>query len=79
MKQWEHTNNALFKKWEFSNFSEAFAFISRVALLAEQLNHHPEIGNQYNIVWLKLSTHDAGNVVTEKDWTMAAMIDRWTS
>jgi 4a-hydroxytetrahydrobiopterin dehydratase len=72
---WTEINNALEREWQFASFSEAFAFITRVALIAEKLNHHPEIYNSYNRVKLRLSTHDAGNVVTEKDRKLAAAID----
>ncbi|GAP43859.1 pterin 4 alpha carbinolamine dehydratase [Lentimicrobium saccharophilum] len=66
---------AIEKVFTFSNFSEAFAFMTRVALLAEKSDHHPEWTNVYNKVIIRLSTHDAGNVVTEKDYTLAAAID----
>jgi 4a-hydroxytetrahydrobiopterin dehydratase len=59
----------------FSNFSEAFAFMTRVAIEAEKMDHHPKWQNVYNIVEIWLSTHDAGNVVTEKDNVLARKID----
>lgn len=59
----------------FKNFSEAFAFMTRVAFIAEKMNHHPEWSNVYNKVSIHLSTHDAGNTVTEKDRKLAAAID----
>ena len=73
---WIKRNNTLTKSFTFKNFSEAFAFISRVALLAEQMNHHPTWTNTYNKVTIELSTHDAGNMVTEKDEALARAIDQ---
>lgn len=72
---WEQQNNKLYRKFEFKNFSEAFAFMTRVALAAEKMNHHPEWKNVYNIVEVWLSTHDANDTVTEKDYKLAARID----
>lgn len=63
------------KTFTFADFSEAFAFMTRVALLAEKANHHPDWSNVWNRVSIKLSTHDAGNVVTEKDRRLAEAID----
>ena len=72
---WEEINNKLYKKFQFSDFSEAFAFMTRVALEAEKMNHHPEWKNVWNTVEVWLSTHDAGDVVTDKDKKLAAKID----
>ena len=72
---WTETENSLYQKFIFSDFSEAFAFITRVALLAEQQQHHPRWTNVWNTVEIRLSTHDAGNLVTEKDRALAAAID----
>jgi 4a-hydroxytetrahydrobiopterin dehydratase len=72
---WQKTNNTLYKKFEFKNFSEAFAFMTRVAIEAEKLNHHPLWTNVYNKVEIWLSTHDAGNTVTELDYKLALAID----
>jgi 4a-hydroxytetrahydrobiopterin dehydratase len=72
---WNETNNALYRKFEFKDFSEAFAFMTRVALLAEKMNHHPRWTNVWNTVELWLNTHDAGNLVTEKDRKLAEKID----
>ena len=72
---WTEENNKLNKKFTFNNFSEAFGFMTRVALLAEQMNHHPNWSNVYNVVEIFLSTHDAGNTVTEKDHQLARAID----
>ncbi|MBW7890738.1 MAG: 4a-hydroxytetrahydrobiopterin dehydratase [Chitinophagaceae bacterium] len=72
---WKEENNRLYKKFEFKDFSEAFGFMTRVALEAEKADHHPLWTNVYNQVEIWLSTHDAGNVVTEKDRTLAKKID----
>ncbi len=72
---WKEENNKLTRTFTFSDFSEAWGFMSRVALLAEKQNHHPEWTNVYNRVTIHLSTHDAGDVVTEKDRKLAAAID----
>jgi 4a-hydroxytetrahydrobiopterin dehydratase len=72
---WEEKNNQLYKKFQFNNFSEAFAFMTRVAIEAEKMNHHPLWSNVYNTVEIWLNTHDAGNIVTEKDTQLAQRID----
>ena len=72
---WTNENNVLYKKFEFKNFSEAFAFMTRVALEAEKMDHHPKWTNVYNTVEIWLSTHDAGNVITDKDKKLAEKID----
>jgi len=72
---WEEKNNTLFQKFTFRDFSEAFAFMTRVALAAEKMDHHPNWTNVYNTVEISLSTHSAGNVVTEKDRKLAQKID----
>ena len=72
---WKEEKNALYKKFKFVTFSEAFAFMTRVALEAEKMDHHPLWTNVYNQVEIWLSTHDAGDIVTEKDRKLAAKID----
>lgn len=72
---WEEKNNKLYKKFQFKNFSEAFAFMTRVALAAEKMDHHPKWTNEYNTLEMWLSTHDAGDIVTEKDKKLAQIID----
>lgn len=72
---WEEKNNSLYRKFEFKDFSEAFAFMTRVALIAEKMNHHPKWTNVWNTVEVWLSTHDAGDVVTDKDRKLAERID----
>jgi 4a-hydroxytetrahydrobiopterin dehydratase len=73
---WEEKNNALYRKFEFKDFSQAFAFMTRVALAAEKMDHHPNWSNVYNTVEISLSTHSAGNIVTEKDRKLAKLIDQ---
>ena len=72
---WQHTDNKLHRQFTFADFSEAFAFMTRVAMLAEKQNHHPLWTNVWNTVDIWLSTHDAGDVVTEKDHKLAKAID----
>ena len=72
---WQETNNKLYKKFDFKDFSEAFAFMTRVAMAAEKMNHHPLWTNVYNKVEIWLNTHDAGNIVTDKDKRLAKIID----
>jgi len=69
--KWKIENQFLKCEYVFKNFLEAFSFLTKVALIAEQLNHHPEIWNVYNKVSLKLSTHDtlpAGGGLTQFDF-----------
>ncbi|PZF74984.1 4a-hydroxytetrahydrobiopterin dehydratase [Taibaiella soli] len=73
---WQEKNNALYKKFAFADFSEAFAFMTRVALLAEKMNHHPLWTNVWNTVEITLNTHDAGDIITEKDHKLANAIDK---
>jgi 4a-hydroxytetrahydrobiopterin dehydratase len=73
---WQKKDNQLTREFEFTDFSEAFAFMTRVALIAEKMDHHPWWSNVYNQVTMKLSTHDAGNVVTDKDRKLAEAIDK---
>ncbi|TCK84777.1 4a-hydroxytetrahydrobiopterin dehydratase [Albibacterium bauzanense] len=72
---WQQKDNTLYRLFEFKNFSEAFAFMTQVALIAESMNHHPKWTNEWNKVEIWLSTHDAGDIVTEKDKTLAKKID----
>ena len=72
---WEEKNNSLYRKFEFKDFSEAFAFMTRVALVAEKMNHHPKWTNVWNTVEMWLSTHDAGDVITDKDRKLAEKIN----
>ena len=72
---WEKKNDKLYKKFEFKDFSEAFSFMTRVALAAEKMDHHPKWTNEYNKVEIWLSTHDAGDIVTDKDRKLSEKID----
>jgi len=74
--EWTEQNNRLKKTFRFKNFSEAFAFMTRVALIAEKMDHHPFWTNVYNTVDIELSTHDAGDIVTDKDRKLAKAIDQ---
>ena len=73
---WQEQDNQLVRDFKFADFNEAFAFMTRVALIAEKMNHHPWWSNVYNQLTIKLSTHDAGNTVTDKDRKLAAAIDK---
>ena len=72
---WDLKDGKLQKSFKFSNFIEAFGFMTRIALEAEKINHHPEWSNVYNTVTVKLSTHDAGGI-TDYDIKLASIIDR---
>ncbi len=73
---WKEENNRLVKTFKFHDFKEAFGFMTKVALVAEKMDHHPHWSNVYNSVTIELTTHDAGNVVTEKDRKLAKAIDQ---
>lgn len=73
---WKEIDNELVREFEFKDFSEAFAFMTRVAILAEKHNHHPWWSNVYNKVTIKLTTHDAGNTITKKDKNLAEEINK---
>ena len=68
--------SAIKKTYEFKNFNAAFGFMTRVAMVAEQMNHHPEWFNVYNRIDVTLSTHDAGGV-TERDFKLAEKMDKF--
>lgn len=72
---WTENNNQLCRTFQFNDFSQAFAFMARVALIAEKMDHHPDWRNVYNKVYIRLSTHDAGDIITEKDRQLAEKID----
>jgi 4a-hydroxytetrahydrobiopterin dehydratase len=72
---WKEEDNKLKKSFTFRNFKEAFRFMTEIAFVADEMDHHPFWTNSYNKVSFELNTHDAGNVVTEKDRTLAAAID----
>jgi 4a-hydroxytetrahydrobiopterin dehydratase len=76
MENWKEIDDRLYAIFKFSNFIEAFGFMTQVAIIAEKMNHHPEWTNTYNQVEIKLSTHDEGNVVTDKDRQLAEKISK---
>jgi len=73
---WQETDNKLKADFTFVSFIEAFSFMTEVAFQAEKQGHHPHWTNVYNKIEISLSTHDAGNVVTDKDRLLAKTIDR---
>lgn len=72
---WLTKDNKLVREFLFKDFIQAFSFLTRVAMEAEKQNHHPEIFNVYNKVTISLQTHDAGDIITEKDHNLAKAID----
>lgn len=72
---WKEADNKLTRTFEFKDFIEAFGFMTRVAIAAEKQSHHPNWSNVYNTVKIELTTHDAGNVVTDNDRKLAEIID----
>lgn len=72
---WEEQDKALYRKFEFKDFKQAFEFMNSVAKVAEGQNHHPRWLNEYNKVEIWLSTHSEGQV-TDKDQQLAAAIDK---
>lgn len=72
---WEEKNNSLVREFSFKDFNEAFAFMTVVAKIVNEADHHPEWSNIYNKVKIILSTHEAGNTVTDKDRELAKKID----
>ncbi|WP_298714872.1 4a-hydroxytetrahydrobiopterin dehydratase [Chitinophaga sp.] len=74
---WQETERHLYRAFTFPDFREAFAFMTKVALAAEKMDHHPTWTNTWNKVEIWLSTHSAGNTVTEKDHALARVIDQF--
>ena len=72
---WTEKDDTLLAEFQFTNFSQAFAFMTEVAFVAEEQGHHPNWTNVYNRVSFALNTHDAGNTVTDQDWALAKAID----
>ncbi|MCE7994108.1 MAG: 4a-hydroxytetrahydrobiopterin dehydratase [Roseivirga sp.] len=72
---WEEKDNKLVRTFKFRDFTEAFGFMTKVAIEAEKMDHHPNWSNVYNQVIIELTTHDAGNTVTDNDRNLAAKID----
>lgn len=75
LKEWSYEDEKLKRTYTFRDFREAIAFMVRVGFEAEAAMHHPEMSNTYNRVSIALTTHDAGNRVTEKDLALAAAIE----
>jgi len=73
---WNKSKKELKQTFKFADFSHAFSFMTRVALAAEKMDHHPLWTNVYNRVDISLSTHDAGDIVTEKDVKLSKLIDK---
>ena len=71
---WQEVDGALYKKFVFANFAEAFGFMTRVAAIAEAQNHHPDWSNSWNIVEISLCSHDKGTI-TQRDHDLANSID----
>ena len=72
---WTESNNSLNREFKFNDFKQAFSFMTEVAFHAEGMDHHPNWSNVYNTVTISLNTHDAGNIITEKDKKLAEKID----
>ncbi|TDG35669.1 4a-hydroxytetrahydrobiopterin dehydratase [Pedobacter changchengzhani] len=72
---WKEENNTLKRSFKFKNFVEAWAFMTKVAMIAEKMDHHPDWSNVYNMVHITLTTHDKENTITEKDKALAKKID----
>lgn len=75
LEQWLETSEGLYRSFLFRDFTEAFGFMSKVALNAEKMNHHPSWKNSYRKVEIWLITHEAGNSITAKDYELAQKID----
>lgn len=76
LPEWSIVDGKLHRKFRFADFNEAFGFMSRAALVAESLNHHPEWSNTYNQVWINLTTHDVGGI-SERDFEFADRLDQF--
>jgi 4a-hydroxytetrahydrobiopterin dehydratase len=76
MSTWKEENNTLIKTFEFSSFEEAMQFMQNAIPFISETDHHPTWSNTYNRVEVKLTTHDAGNKITEKDRKLAAYLDK---
>ena len=73
---WQESDNQLKAKFLFEDFIQAFGFMTQIAIIAEKHNHHPWWANVYNQVEISLTTHDAGNIVTDKDRALAQEIEK---
>jgi 4a-hydroxytetrahydrobiopterin dehydratase len=79
MQLWVLSDNKLTKTFEFTTFEEAIDYMVRASKVISELDHHPEWTNVYNRVMVSLCTHDAGNVVTQKDHDLASALDQVSS
>ena len=75
METWKEENNRIVKHFVFADFETAMQFMQMAAKLISTLDHHPTWTNTYNSIRVELTTHEAGNTVTEKDWQLAKMLD----
>lgn len=73
--EWSQTDRALDRQWKFKNFREALAFVNAIGAVSEELKHHPDISFGWGYVKLTITTHDAGNQLTPKDFALAQRID----
>lgn len=76
-KSWQEINNSLEKTFEFNSFQEAIHFMQAASESIDEINHHPEWTNVYKKVFVKLRTHDAGNIVTKLDYMLAELLDKF--
>lgn len=76
VQNWIEIDGKLCRDFEFSDFNEALGFINKISEICESEQHHPQINWTYNKITLKLSTHDAGDIITQKDMELAELIDR---
>jgi len=73
---WAFADDTIHKTYRFASFSEAIGFIAEMAFSCEKANHHPDLSNVYSTVTIRLSTHDVGNKVTQKDVDLALEIEK---
>ena len=76
MSTWKEENNTLIKTFEFASFEDAMQFMQNATPFISETDHHPTWSNTYNRIEVKLTTHDAGNKITEKDRKLAAYLDK---
>ncbi len=76
VSMWQETKHGLYKQFNFDNFKEAWAFMTKVAELAEKYQHHPRWENEWNVVQIWLITHEGGHNISDKDHEMAEAIDK---
>ena len=74
--EWRQDENQLVREWKFKNFRLALAFVNSVGAIAEELKHHPDIQLGWGYAKLAITTHDAGNKLTDKDFQLAQRIDQ---